>query len=190
MASGSSGTLKCEKVPVPAASAYKTSSGHHCVVFGCQNNQRKRKKLLSAVCEDHNTTPESCRCGVFSLHRFPSATKNTELRRQWIIAVNRKNYEPSANARVCSEHFLDNKPSELNPVPILRLGYTKKVVKGRRQLVRQAVCPVKRPRHGVADGDQRSSDHGQRESVEDDIVPRMPRVKLYKWQHLITSTQM
>uniref|UniRef100_A0A131YED3 THAP-type domain-containing protein n=1 Tax=Rhipicephalus appendiculatus TaxID=34631 RepID=A0A131YED3_RHIAP len=95
MASGVSGTSKCEKAHIHAAPAYKKSSGHHCAVFGCENNQRNRKISLSTVCEDDNTTWESCRCGVFRLHRFPSATKNDELRRQWIIAINRKNYEPN-----------------------------------------------------------------------------------------------
>nr|XP_054926288.1 uncharacterized protein LOC129384699 [Dermacentor andersoni] len=84
-----------------------------------------------------NTRRESCRCDVFSLHRFPSATKNDKLRHRWIAAVNRKNYQPSENARVCSEHFLD-KPTEQNPAPVLRLGYNKKVVKGRRLLIRQS----------------------------------------------------
>nr|XP_054921841.1 uncharacterized protein LOC129382239 [Dermacentor andersoni] len=100
MASASSRTPKCGNVPVHANPKYKKSSGHRCVVFGCQNNQRKRSRLLSAVCEEHNTRRESCRCGVFSLHRFPSATKNDKLRHRWIAAVNRKNYQPSENARV------------------------------------------------------------------------------------------
>lgn len=100
MASASSRTPKCGNVPVHAVPKYKKSSGRHCVVFGCQNNQRKRSRLLSAVCEEHNTRRESCRCGVFSLHRFPSATKNAKLRHQWIAALNRKNYQPSENARV------------------------------------------------------------------------------------------
>nr|XP_054921311.1 uncharacterized protein LOC129382015 [Dermacentor andersoni] len=137
MASASSRTPKCGNVPVHANPKYKKSSGHRCVVFGCQTNQRKRSRLLSAVCEEHNTRRESCRCGVFSLHRFPSATKNDKLRHRWIAAVNRKNYQPSENARVCSEHFLD-KPTEQNPAPVLRLGYNKKVVKGRRLLIRQS----------------------------------------------------
>lgn len=49
-ASCSSEALKCEKVPVHAASAYKSSSGHYCVVFGCQNKQRNKRILaLSAT---------------------------------------------------------------------------------------------------------------------------------------------
>lgn len=100
MASSGSETLKCEKAPVHAAPAYKKSSGYHCAVFGCDNNQRKRKRLVSTACEVHSASRESCRCGVFPFHRFPSATKSAELRRQWINAVNRKDYEPSKCARV------------------------------------------------------------------------------------------
>ncbi|XP_070381182.1 uncharacterized protein [Dermacentor albipictus] len=173
MASTSSRTSKCGNVPLHADTRYKKSSGHHCVVFGCRNNQRKRSRLLSTVCEDHNTRRESCRCGVFSLHRFPSARKNAKLRHQWIAAVNRKNYQPSENARVCSEHFPDNQPTEQNPVPMLRLGYNKKVVNSRRLLIRQAVSPVSRPRQLVAKRGQRSSDHGdpdETESAEDNVL--------------------
>ena len=57
-ASCSSEALKCEKVPVHAASAYKSSSGHYCVVFGCQNKQRNRRILLSVVCDDHDAPLE------------------------------------------------------------------------------------------------------------------------------------
>ncbi|KAL3211305.1 hypothetical protein MRX96_036533 [Rhipicephalus microplus] len=62
-------------------------------------------------------------------------------------------------ASVCSEHFVDGKPSEENPVPVLRLGYTKKVVK-------------RRLRQRVAERNQPSSDHEQQTesgSVEDNV---------------------
>lgn len=138
---------------------YRRSSGHHCVVLGCSNNQRKRSRLLNVFCPEHNTCQKWCGCGLFSFHRFPRADKNPELRRQWIAAVNRKDFEPSKYVRVCSEHFVDGKPSEENPVPVLRLGYTKKVVK-------------RRLRQCVAERNQPSSDHEQQTesgSVEDNV---------------------
>lgn len=166
MASVSSATLTRKNSPV--RDAYKGSSGHHCAVVGCRNNQRKRSRLLRAFCGEHDTRRESCRCGIFSLHRFPAASRNPELRLQWIAAVNRKDYEPSEHARVCSEHFLDRKPSKQNPVPVLRLGYSKKLVKGRHPLA----SPMCQPLQCVAEHDQPSSDDGRRdetENVEDDV---------------------
>ncbi|KAL1437920.1 hypothetical protein MTO96_048506 [Rhipicephalus appendiculatus] len=37
---------------------------------------------------------------------------------------------------VCGVHFLDGKPTELNPHPQLQLGYERKVTRGRRAIVR------------------------------------------------------
>ena len=36
----------------------------------------------------------------------------------------------------CSEHFLDGKPTEINPIPQLKLGYEKKTTPARRKLAR------------------------------------------------------
>lgn len=163
MESVSSENQTCGSVPIRQSTYYKGSSGHHCVVVGCQNNQRKRNRLLRDVCEKHDAFRESCRCGIYKLHRFP---RNAELRRQWIAAVNRKDYNPSAHARVCSEHFVDRKPSLRNPVPMLHLGYVKKVVLGRRPLVRHAVSPVRQPSPCVAAHVQPSSDSSKQDEAE------------------------
>ena len=37
---------------------------------------------------------------------------------------------------VCSEHYLDGKPTERNQIPQLKLGYEKKTTSGRRKLMR------------------------------------------------------
>lgn len=52
----SQGLEKCEKAPIRAAPAQKKSSKRHCAVFGCENNQRKRKISLRSVCVDNDKT--------------------------------------------------------------------------------------------------------------------------------------
>jgi hypothetical protein len=54
--------------------------------------------------------------------------RDNEHRRRWIKAVNRKgengkNWEPNDNARVCSNHFSDGRPTDQNPDPTMNLGY-------------------------------------------------------------------
>ena len=44
-------------------------------------------------------------CG-FKFYRFP---KEPERRRQWIAAVNRKNWQPSEYSWICSSHFVGGK---------------------------------------------------------------------------------
>ncbi|XP_049517446.1 uncharacterized protein LOC125943109 isoform X2 [Dermacentor silvarum] len=144
---------------------YKSySSGRHCAVVGCTNNQRKRKLLMNEICADHQCNRGTCGCGVYSLHRFPAAPEKC---REWEIALNRKDFKPSKLARVsvvllvtmgtklistaplmpfrcafhrllqvCSVHFVDGKPTALNPCPMLGLGYAKKVTRGRRPILR------------------------------------------------------
>ncbi|XP_077489092.1 uncharacterized protein LOC144099541 [Amblyomma americanum] len=109
------------------------SSGRHCAIVGCKNNQRKRKLVMDENCAEHLCKRRVCMCGVYSLHRFPAAPEKC---REWEIALNRKNFKPSKLARVCSVHFIDGKPTALNPCPMLKLGYAKKVTRGRRPILR------------------------------------------------------
>ena len=53
---------------------------------------------------------------------------NNGRRQKWIIVINRKfedgkNWEPNNDARLCSEHFPDGRPTEENPDPSIALGY-------------------------------------------------------------------
>lgn len=62
---------------------------------------------------------------MFTLHRFPASP---ELRRQWIAAVNRKDFTVSSWSRVCSRHFVGGRKTGENAVPALHLGYDRKAV--------------------------------------------------------------
>lgn len=87
------------------------STGHHCVVYGCSYNQKKRNAARKELCGTHNVLQEVCGCNVYLLHRFPA---DADLKRQWVAAVNRKDFVPSPSSRVCSAHFVDGKRTDLN----------------------------------------------------------------------------
>ncbi|XP_049524950.1 uncharacterized protein LOC119455002 [Dermacentor silvarum] len=119
------------------------STGHHCVVYGCSYNQKKRNAARKELCGTHNVLQEVCGCNVYLLHRFPA---DADLKRQWVAAVNRKDFVPSPSSRLCSAHFVDGKRTDLNPVPMLRLGYERKVLKGRRRVVKHDGPQLKKKR--------------------------------------------
>lgn len=56
-----------------------------CVVVGCTNRWEKGSKL--------------------SWHRIPGE-KHGERRKKWMCAINRKNWVPGKQDRVCGKHFL------------------------------------------------------------------------------------
>ncbi|KAH7948463.1 hypothetical protein HPB52_022953 [Rhipicephalus sanguineus] len=82
-------------------------------IFAACYNQKKRKAARKELCGTHNVLQEECGCNVYLLHWFPA---DADWKRQWVAAV------PSTSSRVCSAHFVDGKRSDLNPVPMLRLG--------------------------------------------------------------------
>ena len=54
-----------------------------CAAFGCANRIKKGSGI--------------------SFHRFPK--RGSEIEKQWITAVRRKNWSPSKTSCLCSEHF-------------------------------------------------------------------------------------
>ena len=70
-----------------------------CVVVGCKTGH-KRKKRKGETAEDDNdeTTPKEKK----SMFHFPS---DKESRQKWINFVCRKDWTPSINSVVCSDHF-------------------------------------------------------------------------------------
>lgn len=59
----------------------------YCVAYGCTNRSDK------AECQQKN----------ISFHRFP--LKDSNRLRQWLINLQRDNFEPSEHSVLCSEHF-------------------------------------------------------------------------------------
>ncbi len=44
-----------------------------------------------------------------SFYRFPSETKDPQLRAQWVHAVKRDGWTPTEYSRLCSAHFISGK---------------------------------------------------------------------------------
>jgi hypothetical protein len=62
-----------------------------------------------------STKNEDCSCMIpYRLHTMPS---KESMRLQWANTLNRKSLPKQVFA--CSEHFLDGKPTERNPIPVI-----------------------------------------------------------------------
>jgi hypothetical protein len=116
---------------------YKTGSGQICSVKYCSNSRKRLFLWNNSECDEHvGILHKDCACiKPFCLHKCP---KNEEIRREWIKALNRK--ELPKYIIVCSEHFIDGKPTQRNPSPKLRLGYnTPDVKEGRNPPINRHV---------------------------------------------------
>jgi hypothetical protein len=88
------------------------------------------------------------------------------MRLQWANALNRKS--PPKQVFACSEHFLDGKSTERNPIPQLKQGYEKKTTPGRRKLMRHEPESKKRKliqeesSAGIYSGDNVSTSSGHK----------------------------
>ena len=123
----------------------------NCAVFNCTNSQYRIRKWKKQACKEHDgLTHEECPCQQpFTLHTFPSALLNSDKRREWIRLMNRTTVKntawcPGKSDVVCSDHFVDKRPTLENPNPVLNLGYEKPAKKPRRERHRRELSPVKR----------------------------------------------
>ena len=92
------------------------------------------------MCELHGQIHDQCPCLIpYRLHVMPS---KESIRLEWIKALNRK--ELPKKVFVCSEHFIDGKPTDRNPYPKLKLGNEIKATPGRRKTLRQDSAVKKR----------------------------------------------
>ena len=107
---------------------YKRGSREICGVLGCSNSRRKIHMWRNSHCEEHTLLHKDCPClEPYQLHPGP---KCEEKRKEWVKALNRK--DTPKHIIVCSEHFIDRRPTELNPTPKLKLGYDVHVKHGRK----------------------------------------------------------
>ena len=103
-------------------------SNRVCAIATCRNNGYKLRKFEKSFCDTHQCLKKQCSCPKpFKLFPFPTELKDPEGRLKWAQLVRRKNgnkiWIPKEDARLCSEHFVDGKPSEQNPYPSINLGY-------------------------------------------------------------------
>ncbi|CAC5426243.1 unnamed protein product [Mytilus coruscus] len=76
---------------------------------------------------------------------------------EWIKALNRK--DRPKNVYVCSEHFIDDKPSDRNPSPKLKMGYENKTTPGRRKILKHQLSVKKRKLEtGDSDSDMETTE--------------------------------
>ena len=126
----------------------------YCCVFNCHNNDDIVKEWQRSTCPTHNVINglEHCDCQPpFFLLAFP--TKDLTLRDEWVRRINRKNWQPNYDTRICSEHFLNvdfvrRKTSPEHPYPIQNMGYSLTGERAKQQrkvpAYRKYVSPVKR----------------------------------------------
>lgn len=106
---------------------------------GCTNSWYTLQKWKQQFCTTHNSNFGTGRCicdPPFVLIPFPTATKDSHARAVWVKNVNRssgnRNWEPdSYYSKVCSHHFVDGKPTTINPYPTLHMGHSHPVMQGR-----------------------------------------------------------
>ncbi|XP_021377683.1 uncharacterized protein LOC110465879 [Mizuhopecten yessoensis] len=111
---------------------YKRGGGEACAVVGCSHN-RKKYMFGKRRCARVGIIHEDCPCCVpYSLHKLPS---DEEVKREWVAALHRKDLPK--NVCVCSQHFIDGRPTEQNPAPKINLGYDTPVKMGRRTVKRK-----------------------------------------------------
>ena len=91
-----------------ASSSLNTGHGHRCV-GGCNNDQRYPDKL------DVKNHVEK-----LTWHRVP---RDEDKRNAWkkTVSKGREGFTPGNETFVCSNHFVDGKPSNPNPYPTLYL---------------------------------------------------------------------
>lgn len=93
-----------------------------CAFPCCSNSTYTINRWRKSDCEVHvGLLKQDCQCSPpFILYPFP---QDIDTRREWVKLVNRKdpktgkNWQPNADSRVCSKHFVDGKPTTLNPSP-------------------------------------------------------------------------
>ncbi|KAJ8029742.1 hypothetical protein HOLleu_29214 [Holothuria leucospilota] len=101
-----------------------------CAVRKCSNGLRQLNKWREQDCSIHGSKYGRCICHQpFYLFGFPSEARDANARKEWIKLVNRRDkngdvWQPKAQDRVCSEHFIDKEPTPKNPYPTLKLGYS------------------------------------------------------------------
>ena len=95
-----------------------------------RNTQKETKNMVRkdrccvGICNNDRSYPEKLEIKshvqILKWHRFP---KDKAKRKWWQTLVNkgRENFVASDESRICSNHFVDGKPTEKHPNPTLLL---------------------------------------------------------------------
>lgn len=111
------------KIPEKLGPPYSKGSGAHCCcMIGCDNTRKKLNARKTSECEEHAPLVHNdCPCIVPLVRFFMLPGTDAEARLEWIKAINRETLPRQVN--VCSDHFVDGKPTKENPNPTENLGY-------------------------------------------------------------------
>ncbi len=82
------------------------------------------------MCTKHNMKKHMCLCEPpFKLYAFPTEKNDPHRRLEWAKIVYRvnpetgRNWKPGPYDRICSQHFVNGKPTPEHPNPSLNLGH-------------------------------------------------------------------
>ena len=136
--------------------------GHdRCVVGICDNDRRYPQRYVI-----HSNVSS----GKLSFHKLPASP---EKRKAWINAVakGRKEFVPPKHFMVCSNHFIEGKPTKENPIPTLFLTRTMNV-----QGTPQKICirppPRKRMFESVDTSETDTADEGEETFIDIHVSPQ------------------
>lgn len=100
-----------------------------CAFEHCSSSTYQLQKWKNKDCNVHQGLKhKQCSCKPpFVLFPFPTVLAALETRKDWIKAINRKDpktgkdWQPNLDSRVCSYHFVDEKPSIAHSSPSINL---------------------------------------------------------------------
>ena len=116
-----------------------------CAVVGCSSSTYQLDKWKKKHCKIHNSLQKDCTCSPpFVLYPFPTEhEKNKEARREWVKAIYRKdkktgkNWQPKEDDRVCSLHFVEGKPTDVYPYPLINIPGKPELITRKRKPPKQ-----------------------------------------------------
>ena len=95
-----------------------------CAFNHCSNSTYTLNRWSKKTCKQHKIIHTQCGCKIpFALFPFPTEKKNLDARMVCAGDVNRadattgRNWKPGEYDRICSDHFVDGKPTTANPYP-------------------------------------------------------------------------
>jgi len=127
-----------------------------CAVVGCHNSYYNLERWKQKYCDTHGSKMGigNCTClPPFQLFPFPTERKDPEGRKIWIKYVSKKDtgtgkiWFPKEHSRICSDHFVDGKPTIEHPYPSLNVGHDITIQKKGRRTVLKHDLPVKKSKN-------------------------------------------
>jgi len=128
-----------------------------CAFQYCSNSTYTLSRWSRLTCLKHRCKriDDACQCPpTFTVHAFPTENRDLAAWLKWVKAVywkrtNGKNWLPSTDDRICSIHFIDEKPTAAHLYPTQNLGvnvsptFSRKAPKLRQESAQHNIYPSK-----------------------------------------------